>query len=41
MLPKIEAAINFLESGGNEVIITAPEDLKEAIEHKKGTIITK
>jgi len=41
MLPKIEAAIDFIEAGGEEVIITAPEDLKDAIEHKTGTIITK
>jgi len=41
MLPKIEAAIDFLKNGGEEVIITAPEYLKDAIEHKTGTIITK
>nr|MEE4267434.1 carbamate kinase [Candidatus Krumholzibacteria bacterium] len=41
MLPKIEAAIDFLEKGGEEVIITAPEFLKEAIEHKTGTRVTK
>ncbi len=41
MLPKIEAAIDFLEKGGEEVIITAPEFLKEAVEHKTGTRVTK
>lgn len=41
MLPKIEAAIDFIENGGEEVIITAPEYLKEAIEHKTGTRVTK
>jgi carbamate kinase len=41
MLPKIEAAIDFLEKGGEEVIITAPEFLKEAIEHRTGTRVTK
>ena len=41
MLPKIEAAIDFIEKGGEEVIITAPEFLKDAIDHKTGTIVTK
>ncbi len=41
MLPKIEAAIRFLESGGEEVIITAPEQLKAALQYKVGTRITK
>lgn len=41
MLPKIEAAIDFIEQGGEEVIITAPEFLKDAIEHKTGTRVTK
>lgn len=41
MLPKIEAAIDFIEKGGEEVIITAPEFLKEAVDHKTGTIVTK
>ncbi len=41
MLPKIEAAIDFIEKGGEEVIITAPEFLKDAIEYKTGTRVTK
>ena len=41
MLPKIEAAIDFIEQGGEEVIITAPEFLKDAVEHKTGTRVTK
>ena len=41
MLPKIEAAIGFIEMGGEEVIITAPEFLKDAIDHKTGTRLTK
>ena len=41
MLPKIEAAIDFIEKGGEEVIITAPEYLKDAVNHKTGTIVTK
>jgi len=39
MGPKIEAAINFLESGGKKVIITSVEKAKEALEGKAGTII--
>ena len=31
MLPKIKAAIEFLESGGEKVIITSPELIGEAI----------
>lgn len=41
MLPKIEAAIDFIELGGEEVIITAPEFLKEAVQHKTGTRVIK
>lgn len=41
MLPKIEAAIDFIEKGGEEVIITTPENLKEAVAHKMGTILRK
>ncbi len=40
MGPKIEAAITFLENGGEEVIITSIEKAKEALERKAGTIIT-
>lgn len=40
MGPKIEAAIDFLEHGGKEVIITAPELLKEALRVRAGTRIT-
>jgi len=39
MGPKIEAAINFLENGGQEVIITSPELLVEAVQGKAGTKI--
>ena len=41
MKPKIEAAIEFLEQGGNNVIITSPEKLLEAIEGRTGTHIVK
>jgi carbamate kinase len=40
MGPKIEAAIEFLECGGEEVIISRPEDLAAAIGGKAGTRIT-
>lgn len=39
MGPKIEAAIQFLECGGREVIITRPERLVEAIDGQTGTHI--
>ena len=39
MGPKIEAAINFIEGGGQEVIITSIEKTGEAIKGKAGTRI--
>lgn len=39
MGPKIEAAITFLEKGGDKVIITSIEMAKEAIDGKAGTTI--
>lgn len=39
MLPKIEAALKFVKSGGKRVIITAPEFIKEAVLSGKGTHI--
>jgi carbamate kinase len=39
MEPKIEAAIDFLESGGQEVIITQPHLLEDAIHGRAGTHI--
>jgi carbamate kinase len=39
MLPKIQAAINYLKNGGKEVIITSPEYIKEAVTQGKGTHI--
>lgn len=41
MLPKIEASLSFLENNGQRVIITNPENLKEAIHEKAGTHIVK
>ena len=41
MGPKIEAAINFLEQGGERVLITSIENAVEAIINNSGTIITK
>ena len=37
MGPKIEAAIDFIEHGGKEVIITQPFLLEEAIAGRNGT----
>lgn len=39
MGPKIEAAVQFLEGGGKEVIIAEPENLIRAMEGKAGTRI--
>jgi len=39
MGPKIGAAIQFLEAGGKQVIITSPGLVKEALEGKAGTKI--
>lgn len=36
---KIQAAVEFLESGGGRVIITQPGDLRDAMEGRKGTTI--
>ncbi len=41
MKPKIEAAIAFLENGGQEVIITSPDCLAMALDGKAGTRISK
>ena len=39
MLPKVQSALRFLESGGREVIITAPEFIKDAVMACRGTDI--
>jgi carbamate kinase len=41
MLPKIESAIEFLEGGGKEVIITTPEFIANAVAGKAGTRIVR
>lgn len=41
MGPKIKAAIDFLENGGERVIITSPENLYAALNGKSGTIIVR
>lgn len=44
MLPKINAAINFLEDGNDgsrEVVITNPENISQTIQGKIGTRIIK
>lgn len=38
---KIEAAVNFVETTGNEAIITRPEDILAAVSGRAGTRITK
>jgi carbamate kinase len=40
MMPKVEAAIDFLEAGGEEVIITDPHHLVQALDGKAGTHIS-
>jgi carbamate kinase len=40
MGPKIEAAIEFLEAGGKEVVITRPELMGEALNGRAGTRIS-
>lgn len=37
MEPKIQGAIDFLEGGGREVIITSPERLQDAVDGRAGT----
>jgi carbamate kinase len=41
MGPKIEAAIEFIESGGEEVIISTPALMSEAVKGRAGTKIFK
>jgi len=41
MAPKIQAVINFLERGGEEALITNPENLERALRGETGTRITK
>ena len=41
MGPKVEAAIRFLERGGDEVVICRPEALVDAFEGKAGTVIVR
>ena len=39
MLPKIQAIIRFLESGGKQALITNPENITRALDGKTGTWI--
>jgi carbamate kinase len=39
MAPKIQAAIRFLEAGGNEAIITTPPNISRALRSETGTRI--
>ena len=40
MAPKIEACIDFLEQGGQEALITNPENIEQALAGQTGTHIT-
>ena len=40
MAPKVEAAIRFVESGGERAIIASLGNLLDAIENKAGTQVT-
>lgn len=40
MAPKIQAALDFLDRGGREVIITNPENIKDAVLNGSGTHIS-
>ena len=40
MGPKVEAGIQFLERGGEMVIITSTEKISMALQGEAGTIIT-
>ncbi len=40
MAPKIQAAVNFLKSGGQRTIITSPENIERALAGETGTHIT-
>lgn len=40
MGPKVEAALDYLKSGGKEVLITSPERIPEAMQGMAGTRIT-
>ena len=39
MLPKIEAILKYMSSGGKKALITDPEHIKDALEGKTGTWI--
>jgi carbamate kinase len=39
MGPNVKAALEFLDAGGKEVVITCPENLKNALAHGGGTHI--
>ena len=41
MGPKVQAAINFIEGGGKEAIITSPEAVEAALDGRAGTRITR
>ena len=40
MLPKIDAAVNFVEKTGRKAIVTNAENMNDALKDKAGTIVT-
>jgi carbamate kinase len=40
MGPKIRAALQFVEAGGHEALITSPEHIEQALAGETGTRIT-
>ena len=40
MAPKIQAAVNYLERGGQKALITNPENIERALAGETGTHIT-
>ena len=41
MAPKIQAAISFLRNGGRRVVITSLARLRDAVDGRAGTVITR
>ena len=39
MRPKIEASLDFLENGGNKIIITSVQEINSALAGRGGTVI--
>jgi carbamate kinase len=39
--PKIQAAVEFVEQGGERAVVCRPEGVVEALEGKGGTVVDK